>query len=173
MFRRQTTHALNGRRWVSHRSGPRKSSYALTRGAVVATYIAAVGAATIAGQTVGGSSIHNDASSPGVTAAASSKVNPGTRVRVDGGVNNDEEELGLLVWGSNRWVCRVQVLWYHLHLRSPILAPKQTRRSWSFNLPFSHILLLLIRANDEISSMLGRASSPLMSRMRHRYERQR
>jgi len=120
MFRRQTTHALNGRRWVSHRSGPRKSSYALTRGAVVATSIAAVAAATIAGQKfVGGSSIHNDASSPGVTAAASSKINPGTRVRVDGGVNDDDEELRLLVWGSNRWVCRVQVVPLALSLSHP------------------------------------------------------
>lgn len=35
------------------------------------------------------------------------------------------------------------------------------RRSWSFNLPFSHILLLLIRANDEISlNVRARIISP-------------
>ena len=72
----------------------------------MAVSIAAVAAAPIAGQKFvgGGSSIHNDAASPGVTPAASSKTNPGTRVRVDGGINSDEEELKLLVWGSNRWV---------------------------------------------------------------------
>jgi hypothetical protein len=98
----------------------------------VATSIVAVGAATIAGQKfVGGSSIHNDASSPGVTVAASSKVNPGMRVRVDGGVNNNDEELWLLVWGSNRWVCRVQVVPLALSLSHPFFdfsRPSQTRR---------------------------------------------
>ncbi len=70
----------------------------------MATSVAAVAAAaTIASQKfMEGGSIHND------TAAAftGSKVNPRTtanaiaKVRVDGG--NDEEQLSLLVWGSNR-----------------------------------------------------------------------
>jgi hypothetical protein len=102
MFRRQTKPALNnGRRWLSHRSGPRKFSYALTRGAAVATSVAAVAAAaTIASQKfMEGGSIHNDAAA---AAFAGSKVDPRTtaKVRVDGG--NDEEQLSLLVWGSNR-----------------------------------------------------------------------
>jgi hypothetical protein len=99
MFRRRTAFVLNSRQWFSHRSGPRKSSYALTRGAVVVTSVAAVAAATIA--SIGGSSIHNDASSPNVTTAASGKVIPGTRVRIN---YDDDDELRLLVWGSNRYV---------------------------------------------------------------------
>jgi hypothetical protein len=102
MFRRKAYTALNSsRRWLSHRSsGPRKSSssYALTRNAaVVATSLAAVAAATIASQKFFNEGpIHNDAypSNPNANAK-------GLRV---GGRDWDEDELRLLVWGSNRYV---------------------------------------------------------------------
>ena len=69
----------------------------------MATSVAAVAAAaTIASQKfMEGGSIHNDTD----TAAAftGSKVDPRTtaKVRVDGG-NDEEQQLSLLVWGSNR-----------------------------------------------------------------------
>ena len=67
----------------------------------MATSVAAAAAvATIAFQQAIAGSIHNDNASPSVPAAAvSSKVNPGEIVKVGG----DEEELRLLVWGSNRF----------------------------------------------------------------------
>lgn len=107
MLRRKANTALNSsRRWLSHRSsGPRKSSssssYALTiNAAVVATSVAAVAAATIASQKfLNEGPIHNDAypSSPKANAKA---------LRVVGGRDGDggEDELSLLVWGSNRCV---------------------------------------------------------------------
>ena len=102
MFRRQAKSTFNSHRWFSHRSGPRKSTYALARGAAVATSVAAVAAATIASQKfIEGSAIHNDASAPSVGAATSGKVNAGT-TRVGGAIDGDDEELKLLVWGSNR-----------------------------------------------------------------------
>src|SRR6266849_1260453 len=102
MFRRKANTALNSsHRWLSHRtSSPRKSpsSYALTRNAaVVATSLAAVAAATIASQKFFNEGpIHNDAypSSPKANAK---------ELRV-GGRDWDEDELRLLVWGSNRYV---------------------------------------------------------------------
>ena len=104
MFRRQAKSTFNSHRWFSHRSGPRKSTYALTRGAAVATSVAAVAAATIASQKfIEGSSIHNDASTPNIAAATSGKVSAGT-TRVGGTNDGDEEALKLLVWGSNRCV---------------------------------------------------------------------
>src|SRR6267154_4908280 len=99
MFRRKANTALNSsRRWLSHRSsGPRKSSYALTRNAaVVATSIAAVAVATIASQKfLNEGPIHNDAH------PSSPRNAKGLRV---GGREWDEDELRLLVWGSNRYV---------------------------------------------------------------------
>jgi hypothetical protein len=104
MFRRQAKSTFNSHRWFSHRSGPRKSTYALTRGAAVATSVAAVAAATIASQKfIEGSAIHNDASTPSIAAATPGKVSAGT-TRVGGTNDGDEEELKLLVWGSNRCV---------------------------------------------------------------------
>lgn len=108
MFRRKTNTALNSsRRWLSHRSsGPRKSSssYALTRNAtVVATSVAVVAAATIAGQKFFNEGpIHNDAYPSDLKANAK-----GLRV---GGKDWDEDELRLLVWGSNRYVYSITVL---------------------------------------------------------------
>jgi hypothetical protein len=104
MFRRKANTALNSSpRWLSHRSsGPRKSSssYALTRNAaVVATSLAAVAAATIASQKFFNEGpIHNDAYPSSLKANANAK---GLRV---GGRDWDEDELRLLVWGSNRYV---------------------------------------------------------------------
>lgn len=102
MFRRKANTALNSsRRWLSHRSsGPRKSSYVFTRNAaVVATSVAAVAAATIASQKLfSEGSIHNDADPSSLKANANAK---GLRV---GGRDWDEDELRLLVWGSNRYV---------------------------------------------------------------------
>lgn len=71
----------------------------------MATSVAAVAAATIASQKfIEGPAIHNDASTPNITAATSGKVDTGT-ARVGGGTNDgDEEALKLLVWGSNRCV---------------------------------------------------------------------
>jgi hypothetical protein len=103
MFRRKANAALNSsRRWLSHRSpGSRKypSSYALTRSAaVVAT---AVAAATVASQKFIEGPIHNDNDT-----SPSSKNVIAKRVRVDGrDGGGDENELRLLVWGSNRYVC--------------------------------------------------------------------
>ncbi|KAI0255373.1 regulator of chromosome condensation 1/beta-lactamase-inhibitor protein II [Lactifluus subvellereus] len=100
MFRRRTITALNSRRWFSHRSGLRRSPTGLVRGVAVATSVAAAAAATtVAFQQAIAGSIHSDSAPPGVPAAAgSSRVNPGAIVKVGG----DEEELRLLVWGSNR-----------------------------------------------------------------------
>ena len=103
MFKRKASTALNSsRRWLSHRSsGPRKSlsSYVLTRNAaVMATSVAAVAAATIASQKLFNEGpIHNDAypSSPKANAKG---------LRVGGRDWDDEDELRLLVWGSNRYV---------------------------------------------------------------------
>jgi len=99
MFRRKTSAALNSsRRWPPH--GPRRSSssYALTRSAaVVATSVAAVAAATIASQKFFNEGpIHNDVSPSSLNVNAK-------RVRV-GVEHNDEDELRLLVWGSNKYV---------------------------------------------------------------------
>src|SRR5437868_1253001 len=95
MFRRQAKSTFNSHRWFSHRSGSRKSTYALTRGAAVAMSVAAVAAATIASQKfIEGLAIHNDASAPGIAAATSGKVSAGT-TRV-GGTNDGDEELKLL-----------------------------------------------------------------------------
>lgn len=105
MFRRKaSTVVKSSRRWLSHRSSsPRKSSfsYVLTRNAaVVATSVAAVAAAAIASQKIFDEGlIHNDAYPPSPKADAK-----GLRV---GGRDWDEDELRLLVWGSNRYViCR-------------------------------------------------------------------
>src|SRR6266403_4427318 len=102
MLRRKANTALNSsRRCLSHRSsGPHKSSssYVLTRNAaVVATSLAAVAAATIASQKFFNEGpIHND------TYPSSIKANAkGLRA---GGRDRDEDELRLLVWGSNRRV---------------------------------------------------------------------
>jgi hypothetical protein len=101
MFRRKASTAVNSsRRWLSHRSsGPRKSSssYVLTRNAaVVATSVAAVAAAAIAGQKFFNEGpIRNDAYPPSPKADAK-----GLRV---GGREWNEDELRLLVWGSNRY----------------------------------------------------------------------
>jgi hypothetical protein len=110
MFKRKATTALNSsRRWFSHRSsGPRKSSssYALTRNAaVVATSLAAVAAATITSQKFFNEGpIHNDAYPSNL------KANATLGLRV-GGRDGEEDELRLLVWGSNRYVL------YCIHLR--------------------------------------------------------
>ena len=104
MFRRKASTAVNSsRRWLSHRSsGPRKSqsSYVLTRNAaVVATSVAAVAAAAIASQKFFNEGpIYNDAYPPSPKADAK-----GLRVV---GRDWDEDELRLLVWGSNRYVIR-------------------------------------------------------------------
>ena len=114
MFRRKANIALNtSRRWLSHRSsGPRKSSssYALTRNtAVVATSLAAVAAATIAGQKLFNEGrIHNDAypSSIKTNANANAKgLRVGSRDQ-----DVDKDELRLLVWGSNRCVLYIPCL---------------------------------------------------------------
>ncbi|KAI0282735.1 regulator of chromosome condensation 1/beta-lactamase-inhibitor protein II [Russula brevipes] len=98
MFRGRTGVALNSRRWFSHQSGPRKSSYALTRGAAV---VAAVAGATIASyQKFTEGPIHNDAPPSSVPESASSNANPTVPAKVR--VGGDDEELQLLVWGSNR-----------------------------------------------------------------------
>lgn len=102
MFRRRTGVALNSRRWFSHQSGPRKSSYALTRGAAVAASVAAVAGATIAGhQKFMEGPIHNDAPPSSVPETASRNVRPTVPAKVR--VGGDDEELQLLVWGSNRF----------------------------------------------------------------------
>jgi len=61
-----------------------------------------VAAATDAGQKfIEGSSIHNDAPAPSIATATSGKVDAGT-TRVGGTNDSTDEELKLLVWGSNR-----------------------------------------------------------------------
>ncbi|KAI9508842.1 RCC1/BLIP-II [Russula earlei] len=100
MLRRQTNAALNSRRWFSHRSSPRGSSYALTRTVAVATSLAAVAAATIGQKSIEGP-IHNEIPLPSVPDAGASRTNDAgtatTKLRAD-----DGDELRLLVWGSNR-----------------------------------------------------------------------
>ncbi|KAI0303365.1 RCC1/BLIP-II [Multifurca ochricompacta] len=100
MFRRHTKFALNGRRWFQHHAGSRKSSTFFTRGVIVATSVVA-GATAIASQPfTGGSIVHNDAS-PNAPATVSNKLNPVEIIKAPEG-GEDNEELRLLVWGSNR-----------------------------------------------------------------------
>jgi hypothetical protein len=102
MFRRQAKATFNSRRWFSHRPRPSNLIYTLTGGAAIATSVAVVAAATDAGQKfIKGSSIHNDAPAPGIATATSRKADAGT-TRVGGTNDNADEELRLLVWGSNR-----------------------------------------------------------------------
>lgn len=103
MFRRKANTTLSSsRRWLSHRSSaPHKfsSSYALTRNAavVVATSLAAVAAATIASQKFFNEGpIHND--------AYASSIKTSVKELRAGGRDGNEDELRLLVWGSNRCV---------------------------------------------------------------------
>jgi hypothetical protein len=99
MFRRQTTTLLNGPRF-SHSSGPRISSNAVIRGAAVATSIVAAVAATITVQQAVVGPLHNDASPRVPASAVSSKINSEEKTVV----SEDDEELRLWVWGTNRFV---------------------------------------------------------------------
>ena len=104
MFRRQANITFNSRRWVSHHTRPRKLVYTLTSGAAFATSVAVVAAAaaTVAGQKyIEGSSIHNDAPATSISTVTSEKMKAGT-ARVGGANDNGDEELKLMVWGSNR-----------------------------------------------------------------------
>ena len=103
MFRRQANTTFNSRRWFSHRTRPRKLVYTLTSGAAFATSVAVVAAAaTVAGQKyIEGSSIHNDAPATSISTATSEKMKAGT-TRVGGANDSGDEELKLLVWGTNR-----------------------------------------------------------------------
>jgi hypothetical protein len=151
MLRRQTNRALHSHRWFSHRSSLRKSSYAITRSAAVATSVAVVAAAavTIAGQKFVEGPIHND-TPPSVPEAGPSTINDsgvGVKVRVGGG--GDDDELRLLVWGSNMSV-------YFLLLS----------QSHSLVLPHSLNFFFLFHCE-------GRELSPLMRRTRCRSVRRR
>jgi hypothetical protein len=129
MFRRQTTNLLNGRRWFPHHSGSglRRSSTALRSAAVAASVSVAAATATITVQQAIAGSLHNDASPSDPAAAISSKINPGEIAKVGG----DDEELRLLVWGSNRFVClslSVILLFTEVHTlqRSGIISPGES-----------------------------------------------
>jgi hypothetical protein len=113
MFRRQTKTVFNSHRWFSHRSGSRKSSYALTRGAALATSVAAVAAATIASQKFIGGSIHNDTAATAVPSNGNLGTTVAARVRTG---CDDDEGLKLLVWGSNRSVRRFSTTFAALFL---------------------------------------------------------
>jgi len=142
MLRRQTNWALHSHRWFSHRSSPRKSSYAITRSAAVATSVAVVAAAavTFASQKFIEGPIHND-TPPSVPEAGPSKINdPGTGAKVRVGGGGDDDELRLLVWGSNRSVVYSTFYFYSLYLTLSCFLVVLPRRSLTHGILHVHFI---------------------------------
>src|SRR5712672_42239 len=160
MLGRQTNWALHSHRWFLHRSSPRKSSYAITRSAAVATSVAVVAAAavTFASQKFIEGPIHND-TPPSVPEAGPSKINnPGTGAKVRVGGGGDDDELRLLVWGSNRSVFYSTFI--HC-ISPPLVLPRRPAASLAHS------------RNSSRSLHEGRESSPLRHRTRCRSVRRR